>query len=402
MSLEKSDSALETLLNPEELLQSVPNLELAEKIHFLNSIYCEPREKEAIRNEVIFLIEKFSMAPLYQFLENEMKITIGHDDLLKKMVSSNCDELKTIENKIKDAIDNYGDLEVRNSHYRKLVYFTRIGSKECSIKELEIAIEKTTGGLKLELLFLGIRIGLFWSDLKLLSSYIKRSRDQLKTTDDWERKNRFKVYQAIFYLISRNFSAASELFLDSLTTFTAVELLSFEKLIFYTVISSIFSVDRKVMKTRLLSCPDILKIALQPSHKYLLDFTENFYNGRYQEFFSILVDIIYKIQRDVYMHKHHRYYLRYIRMRAYIQYLEPFESVSIPRMAESFGVSPRFLEKDVITFIASSKLPCTIDRVKQLIVCKKVDPKIKSYYELTEKGDTLLNRLQRLTRIIQV
>ncbi|XP_665407.1 hypothetical protein [Cryptosporidium hominis TU502] len=71
-------------------------------------------------------------------------------------------------------------------------------------------------------------------------------------------------------------------------------------------------------------------------------------------------------------------------------------------MAESFGISQEFLEKDIVTFISSSKLSCTIDRVKQVIICSRNDKKINQYNELVQKGDLLLNRLQRLTRIIQV
>ena len=37
---------------------------------------------------------------------------------------------------------------------------------------------------------------------------------------DWERKNRLKVYEALFALATRDFQCAAELFLDSIATFT--------------------------------------------------------------------------------------------------------------------------------------------------------------------------------------
>ncbi|OII71791.1 proteasome regulatory subunit RPN7 [Cryptosporidium ubiquitum] len=398
----ESKQVLDLSMNPEELLQTVPDLKLSESIFLLDSKHCKLEEKESIRNEILSCIERNSMAPLFKILTKDIKIVDYDKKFVEELMESNNSELNLIDKKIKDAKENYGDVEVRNCHYNKLVFYSRIGAKEKSLQELEIAIERTVGGFKLELVFLGIRIGLFWNDLNLVSKYIKIAQDILKTTSDWERKNRFKVYQALFYLITRNFSTASELFLDSITTFTAVELISFDRLILYTIVSSIISIDRKTIKSKLLTSPDILKVALQPDNKFLLEFIEGFYNGEYRQFFKRLINIIHILQRDYYLNRHHKYYLRAVRAKTYMQYLDPYESVSILSMAESFGVTQRFLEKDIVTFISSSKLPCTIDKVKQVIICNREDKKMSQYNELVKKGDLLLNRLQRLSRIIQV
>ncbi|KAK6591021.1 proteasome regulatory subunit Rpn7 26S proteasome subunit 6 [Cryptosporidium xiaoi] len=388
--------------NPEELLQTVPDLELTELIHLSGSIYSTEEEKNYSITRVIEKIKQNGMIPLYESLVKNTAIFKLDEEIISIISKKNEDELKTLDEKIKDATENYGDLEVRNCQYEKLVYLIRIGNKEECLKELEIALEKTVGGLRTELLFLGIRIGLFWNDSELVNSFLLKSQDQLKTTSDWERKNRFKVYDAIHKISTRKFSLASELLLDSITTFTAVELMSFDRLIFYTVLTSILSVDRVTLKNKLLTCPDILKIALQPDKKYLLEYIENFYNGNYLEFSKALLDIIFMIRKDIYLYPHYKFYLRSIRLRAYKQYLEPFESVSITKMADSFGVSPQFLERDVVTFISSSKLPCTIDKVKQTIICNYIDKKTNNYNEIIEKGDALLNRLQKLSRIVQV
>ena len=41
---------------------------------------------------------------------------------------------------------------------------------------------------------------------------------------DWERKNRLKVYEALFALATRDFKRGAELFLDSIATFTTCAL----------------------------------------------------------------------------------------------------------------------------------------------------------------------------------
>jgi 26S proteasome regulatory subunit N7 len=46
---------------------------------------------------------------------------------------------------------------------------------------------------------------------------------------DWDRRNRLKVYEAIFLMVGRNLKKAAELLLDCIATFTCVELTSYKQ-----------------------------------------------------------------------------------------------------------------------------------------------------------------------------
>ena len=67
---------------------------------------------------------------------------------------------------------------------------------------------------------------------------------------DWERKNRLKVYEGLYYMSTRNFKKAADLFLDSISTFTTYELFPYDTFIFYTVLASIISLDRVSLKQK--------------------------------------------------------------------------------------------------------------------------------------------------------
>lgn len=69
---------------------------------------------------------------------------------------------------------------------------------------------------------------------------------------DWERKNRLKVYEGLFCMSTRNFKKAADLFLDSISTFTTYELFPYDIFIFYTVLTSIISLDRVSLKQKVL------------------------------------------------------------------------------------------------------------------------------------------------------
>lgn len=67
---------------------------------------------------------------------------------------------------------------------------------------------------------------------------------------DWERKNRLKVYEGLYCMSTRNFKKAADLFLDSISTFTTYELFPYDTFIFYTVLTSIISLDRVSLKQK--------------------------------------------------------------------------------------------------------------------------------------------------------
>lgn len=48
---------------------------------------------------------------------------------------------------------------------------------------------------------------------------------------------------------------------------------------------------------------------------------------------------------DCYLHEHYRYYVREMRIIAYAQLLESYQSLTIESMARSFGVSEDFIDK---------------------------------------------------------
>lgn len=54
---------------------------------------------------------------------------------------------------------------------------------------------------------------------------------------DWERKNRLRSYEGLYKMAVRDFKAASALFLEAVPTFGSYELISYEQLVFYTVIT---------------------------------------------------------------------------------------------------------------------------------------------------------------------
>lgn len=67
---------------------------------------------------------------------------------------------------------------------------------------------------------------------------------------DWERRNRLKVYEGVYLMTIRNFKGAAKLFLESISTFSAYELMSYTDFIRYAVIVSMISLDRPNLRKK--------------------------------------------------------------------------------------------------------------------------------------------------------
>lgn len=115
-----------------------------------------------------------------------------------------------------------------------------------------------------------------------------------------------------------------------------------------------------------------------------IDFTplaqmiNSLYAGNYHVFFKALGTVETNfLSQDRYLYEHRRWYVKEMRCRAYAQLLQSYKIVSLQSMAQSFGVSVDWLDRDLAPFIASQRLPCTIDRVRGVVETRIADDKNK-------------------------
>ncbi|KAG2443588.1 hypothetical protein HXX76_001939 [Chlamydomonas incerta] len=87
---------------------------------------------------------------------------------------------------------------------------------------------------------------------------------------------------------------------------------------------------------------------------------------------------------------------------AALQFLESYKSVTLESMATAFDVSPAFLDGELVDFIVARRLHAKIDKVSGVIETNRPDAKNALYAETLKKGDLLLNRVQKLARVIDM
>ena len=309
-------------------------------------------------------------------------------------------ELKEIYAKIKEAEENYND--IRDLLIELADYFVKVDQKERAVSNYILAYEKASGAvdIKLDITFKFFLAGLKWQDLELMKKQVDQATQLFEDGGDWERKNKFKVYEAVYLMLIRQFKQAANNLLDTLATFTATELFDYQTFVYYTVVMSMVSLDRATIRSKVVHAPEILSVIREMPN--LRKFMESLFRCEYAEFFKAFVEIMDSVSKDVYLSTHSRYWAREMRVVAYSQFLEAYRSVTIASMAQTFGVSSQFLDRELAELISSGRLACKIDKVSGVIESCRPDCRNALYQGIVKQGDLLLSRLQKLSRVLDV
>lgn len=59
-----------------------------------------------------------------------------------------------------------------------------------------------------------------------------------------------------------------------------------------------------------------------------------------------------------------------------------------------------FLFSELSRFIAAGRLNCVIDKVNGVVLTNKVDRRTEQYQSVLKHGDQIINKLQKLGRVI--
>ncbi|CAF1627730.1 unnamed protein product, partial [Didymodactylos carnosus] len=190
-------------------------------------------------------------------------------------------------------------------------------------------------------------------------------------------------------------------FLDTVATFTSYELMDYQTFVTYTVICSVVALERPKLREKVIRGSEVLEIL--HGLPVIKDYLFSLYECRYGDFFKCLAAIEQNLlKKDRYLEKHVQYYVREMRIIAYNQLLQSYSSLTIKGMAQAFDCTDTFLDKELSRFIAAGRLNCKIDKVRGIIETTRPDSKNFLYQEVIKKGDLLLNRVQKLSRVINI
>ncbi|KAI0454182.1 26S proteasome subunit RPN7-domain-containing protein [Xylaria acuta] len=388
------------------------------------------------------------------------------EQVYQQLAADNAKQLDEIQKEEDEAVEKAGDTEIMAARGKRAEFFAQIGDKDKAISAYEDVLEKNgILGTKIDIVLAVIRMGLFYGDRALVKKYVTKAKTLVESGGDWDRRNRLKAYEGLHLLTVRSYNLAAPLLLDSLSTFTSYELCTYSSLVVYSVLAGSVSLKRVDFKSKVVDAPEIKAIlgadgddkmlALsgamsagpgaedadmqdtkdttaphaptkattavnlttlgtgvdQPENEMAIDFSSlaqlvnSLYNGNYKLFFQALALVEEKfLTQDRYLFEHRGWFIREMRLRAYQQLLQSYRVVGLESMANDFGVTVDFLDRDLAKFIAGGRIPCTIDRVtgKGVIETNRPDDKNKQYQDVVKQGDQLITKLQKYGQAVRL
>jgi 26S proteasome regulatory subunit N7 len=230
--------------------------------------------------------------------------------------ASNDVELKAIDDKLEDAEENLGDTEVLDALFSKCKYFTRIGDKDGALASYATILTKADmkseekGNVKLstsqriQIALNKLRLGMFHSDSELVKQELPKAKQLVELGGDWDRRNRLQVYEGVAMMTQRDFKGACELFSKSVATFTCTELMTFEQLVLYTVVTGILSLSRVELQEKVVECAEVRSTA--GNIPFLNDLMNGIYECRYKAFFQAIGRLLRACCRQAPLCSNHR------------------------------------------------------------------------------------------------
>lgn len=380
-------------------IDRVPDYNLAQCIFVLKTPFLKPQHDQA-KKTLMTEIKKEKLAPLYQYLHTEglPGVLEWDESLYEDLKKENQQQVEELQKKIAEAEEEEEELAIVENWVKLGEYYAKIGDREQAISTLRKAFELTgSSGVKIDISLTIIRIGFFFDDKVFVAQELEAVKLLIDKGGDWERRNRYKTYNGLYLMSTRQFSEAADLLIDSLATFTSTEIASYEEIAEYGVLCGAICLDRVDLKRKVIDSPEVLSLlSTTPALEPLTMMTNSLYTCEYATFFRALAQVEEEFLRACrYLAPHSAYYVREMRQKAYAQLLESYKTLSMKSMADAFGVSVEFLDADLSKFVPQKRLNCVIDRVNGIIVTNRPDNKNAQYQQLVKHGDALLTKLQK-------
>uniref|UniRef100_A0A7S1YL78 PCI domain-containing protein n=1 Tax=Skeletonema marinoi TaxID=267567 RepID=A0A7S1YL78_9STRA len=363
------------------------------------------KDEEEDSDKTEEIVEPLLNAALYRHLQS----TLGYNksDALSEVNLTAIDAhheaiIKILRENITKAKDEAGDMEVLHAHMDVARYCAKCTTKEMALSAYEevVALPKLSIGKKLDAYLEMTRVCSFWGDWKSMNETLTKAAKVIGKGGDWDRRNRLKAYQAMSYLCSRDLKSASTLLVEGIATFSCAELCEYSEFIMYAIVTNLLYLKRTEVKKSIIDGSEILQVS--KDIPVVMQLANTLYECDYKAYLHTLVDLQPHLVANRYLQPHAGYILRELHVLAFQQFLDSYQSVTLESMATSFGVGVEFLDLQLSRFIAAGRLTAKIDKYGGVVETNRPDWKNARYQEMIQKGDLLLNRIQKLGRVVDL
>ncbi|KAM0688387.1 proteasome regulatory particle subunit [Conglomerata obtusa] len=331
-------------------------------------------------------IKTHNMLPYYVYLtqQNILPFDKNIQDAIQENITKQISELQSLKKFESDEDDQNIDIKISEC------YASFLDHDKFHKTSIDIRRKNASSSLAMDIILCSLRSAIIYNDSKLLAKSIKDGNDLLISGCDWDRRNKFKAYEGLYFIITKNYKKAGALIFESIPVYECKELLPYNKIVLYALFSYLVSFEREDLKS-ILSSSDVLETS--KDNEKMIKLTECVFNCKYDKFFTNLIDSVELIKDDIFLKKRIDFFVRELKIRVYKQLLLSYKSLSLEMCADLLKVNVDFVERDLCDFIVDQRIKCVIDKVSGLVYVKEVlESKEKL---LIEKGDLLMETIRK-------
>ena len=160
----------------EESASPYPDMELCQRIHKL-LVKADGSQDGKLQSEVLTRIrDELKNPTLYEYVESSLGVTTGiwSDKDIAAQKESNQKTVKDLEQKVEDAKESAGDMEVMDSRVEFARFAAKALTKEESLEAYKKLLElpKVSSGKKIDAVMESSRVASFYGDTKKASELI--------------------------------------------------------------------------------------------------------------------------------------------------------------------------------------------------------------------------------------
>jgi 26S proteasome regulatory subunit N7 len=324
------------------------------------------------------------------------------EEELQSMQQENLKTFLELEKKVEDAKENSGDMEVLEARFEVARFAAKCMTKEEALDAYDkvLALPKLSSGKVMDALMESSRVASFYGDLKKNKELVDKISKLAEESGDWDRRNRLKVYSSLTKLLSRDVKGAATLLIDCIATFSCTEMCSYTEFLVYTIISNLLYLPRTELKSKIVDGSEIRSVASEIP--VITRLVNTLYDCDYKGYLQAMVEVQPHLVANRFLQPHCGFIMRELHVLGYKQFLDSYKSVTLQSMATSFGISVEFLDLQLSRFIAAGRLTAKIDKFGGVVETNRPDLKNAQYREMIQKGDLLLNRIQKLARVVDL
>ena len=259
----------------EEGASPFPKMDLCQRMHILTSTTKDKPDVELQAEVFEQIAVELENPALYKSLQHQLYDGITSNiaackltpQELVDMETKNTKKMKELQDKVTEAQESAGDMEVMEARLEIARFAAKSLSMEQALEAYQqfLDLPKLSSGKKIDALMESARLASFYNDTVKADDFIDRA-DKLANEGgggDWDRRNRLKVYKALQQLLHRDMETASSLLLDCIATFSCNEICSYTEFIVYAILTNMLHLPRPNLKKKIIDGPEILSVATE-------------------------------------------------------------------------------------------------------------------------------------------